>query len=119
MTMEAAGFDLRSNRRAYAVHTEHSPWTALYDRPAILPLAGDVRGLRVHVGCAAGALSAALVESGASVVGIDASPFYVDELVEPMPLPECDEHFPEDYASLTTKPQFLYFRLLLRIGPPS
>lgn len=119
MTMGAAGSDYDRMGEAYAAQTEHSPWNALYDRPAILALAGDVRGqLVLDVGCAAGALSAALVESGARVVGIDASPFYVDELVEPMPLPECDEHFPEDYASLTTKPRFLYFRLLPRIGPP-
>jgi len=241
MTMEAAGSDYDQMGEAYAAHTERSPWNALYDRPAILALAGDVRGQRVlDVGCAAGALSAALVERGARLVGIDASRamislaerrlgnrasfkvadiraplgfiatasmdlvvaslvmhyledwvpallefrrvlavggrvvfsthhpaedwrwferptyfateelvdhwqvggrtaevrfyrrplsaifsairdagFYVDELVEPMPLPECEERFPEDYVSLTTRPRFLYFRLLPRTGPES
>lgn len=240
MKMGAAGSDYDRMGEAYAAHTEHSPWNALYDRPAILALAGDVGGQRVlDVGCAAGALSAALVDCGASLVGIDASPamislaerrlgnrarfrvadireplnfiatgsidlvvaslvmhyldhwvpalrefcrvlapvgrvvfsthhpaedwrwferptyfateqlvdhwqvggrtaevrfyrrplsaifaairdggFYVDELVEPMPLPECEERFPEDYVSLTTRPRFLYFRLLPRIGAP-
>ena len=241
MTMRAAGSDYDQMGEAYAAHTERSPWNALYDRPAILALAGDVRGQRVlDVGCAAGALSAALVERGARLVGIDASRamislaerrlgnrasfkvadiraplgfiatasmdlvvaslvmhyledwvpallefrrvlavggrvvfsthhpaedwrwferptyfateelvdhwqvggrtaevrfyrrplsaifsairdagFYVDELVEPMPLPECEERFPEDYVSLTTRPRFLYFRLLPRTGPES
>jgi SAM-dependent methyltransferase len=63
---------------AYAAHAEASPYNALYDRPAILALAGDVHGQRVlDVGCAAGALSAALAERGADVLGIDVSPTMV------------------------------------------
>lgn len=218
---------------AYAVHAEASPYNALYDRPAILALAGDVRGQRVlDAGCAAGALSAELVERGADVLGVDVSQamvrlaerrlagrarfrvadiarpldflatgsidlvaaslvmhylrdwlptlgefrrvlspggrvvfsthhpaedwrwfqrpdyfateeivdrfplgdrtaevrfyrrplsaifaairksgFQVDELDEPMPLPDCAEKHPDSYASLTTTPRFLYFRL--------
>lgn len=59
---------------AYAAHTDEGSVNALYDRPGILALAGDVRGQRVlDVGCAAGALSAELVDRGARVLGIDAS----------------------------------------------
>lgn len=228
-----SGEDYDRMGEAYAEHAEASPYNALYDRPAILALGGDVRGQRVlDVGCAAGALSAALVQRGADVLGIDASRtmiqlaerrlggrarfrvadiarpldflptgsidlvaaslvmhylrdwdptlgefrrvlapggrvvfsthhpaedwrwferpdyfateeivdrfplgdsstevrfyrrplsamfaavrrtgFQVDELVEPMPLPECAERHPNAHASLTTTPRFLYFRL--------
>ncbi|SKA36182.1 Methylase involved in ubiquinone/menaquinone biosynthesis [Marinactinospora thermotolerans DSM 45154] len=62
----------------YAEHTASSPANAYYDRPAILALAGDVAGRRVlDVGCAAGHLSARLVERGAEVTGIDVSPVMV------------------------------------------
>lgn len=228
-----SGDDYDRMGEAYAAHAESSPYNALYDRPAILALAGDVRGQRVlDVGCAAGALSSALVDRGAHVLGIDASQtmvrlaerrladrarfrvadlarpldfvasgsvdlvtaslvmhyledwvptlrelrrvlapggrvvlsthhpgedwrwfdrpdyfatelivdrfpvsgettevrfyrrplsavfaavreagFHVDDLAEPMPLPECAERFPDAYASLTTTPRFLYLRL--------
>lgn len=220
---------------AYAEHSDAGPFNALYDRPAILRLAGDVSGRRVlEVGCAAGALTEALVERGARVIGIDASRamieiarrrlgrraelqvadvsrplafqptgsidlvvgslvmhyledwvpalrefhrvltpggcvvisthhpgedwrwfsrpdyfalepivdrwgpakdatvrfyrrplsavfaavrdagFWVDELGEPMPLPECEERHPEAWEILTTRPRFLYLRLLKR-----
>ncbi|MEV6626432.1 GrpB family protein [Amycolatopsis sp. NPDC051106] len=59
---------------AYAEHAEKSVTNALYDRPAIVDLAGDVEGLSVlDVGCAAGHLSALLAERGAGVLGIDSS----------------------------------------------
>ncbi|MGW5717857.1 GrpB family protein [Amycolatopsis sp. NPDC003865] len=58
----------------YASHAEKSVTNALYDRPAILDLAGDVSGRRVlDVGCAAGHLSALLAERGADVLGVDVS----------------------------------------------
>ncbi|MGW4523441.1 GrpB family protein [Amycolatopsis sp. NPDC004378] len=58
----------------YAEHAEKNVTNALYDRPAILELAGDVSGRRVlDVGCAAGHLSALLAERGADVLGVDAS----------------------------------------------
>ena len=228
-----SGDDYDRMGEAYAAHAEASPYNALYDRPAILSLAGDVRGQRVlDVGCAAGALSAELAERGADVLGVDVSQtmvrlaerrmagrarfhvaditqpldflasgsinlvaaslvmhylldwvptlrefrrvlspggrvvfsthhpaedwrwfqrpdyfaieeivdrfplgdhtaevrfyrrplsaifstirrsgFQVDELVEPMPLRECAERYPDAYASLTKTPHFLYFRL--------
>jgi len=234
-----SGDDYDRMGERYAAHAEANPYNALYDRPAILALAGDVAGQRVlDVGCAAGALAAAFVGRGAEVLGIDASRtmielaerrlagrarfrvadvsrpldfaasgsidlvaaslvmhylvdwvptlrefrrvlapggrvvlsthhpgedwhwferpnyfaieqvvdrfpigdettevrfyrrplsavfaaireggFQVDELAEPVPLPECAERFPEVYASLTTTPRFLYLRLLPR--PPA
>jgi SAM-dependent methyltransferase len=70
---EAAGhYDTMGE--AYAAHSDSGSFNALYDRPAIMELAGNVRGKRViDVGCAAGALSEALVEAGARVLGIDVS----------------------------------------------
>ncbi|RSM37296.1 methyltransferase domain-containing protein [Amycolatopsis balhimycina DSM 5908] len=58
----------------YAEHAEKSVTNALYDRPAIVDLAGDVEGKRVlDAGCAAGHLSALLAGRGADVLGVDAS----------------------------------------------
>jgi len=59
---------------AYADHAATNVTNALYDRPAIVALAGDVSGKRVlDVGCAAGHLSALLASGGADVLGVDAS----------------------------------------------
>ncbi|GES32573.1 class I SAM-dependent methyltransferase [Streptomyces angustmyceticus] len=41
---------------------------------------------------------------------IRGSGFVLEELSEPMPLPECAESFPEAYEILTTQPRFLYLR---------
>lgn len=72
--MLEAGSDYDRMAEAYAAHSDGGSFNALYDRPAIMALAGDVRGKRViDVGCAAGALTEALVEAGARVLGIDAS----------------------------------------------
>lgn len=58
----------------YAAHAGSSVANALYDRPAILGLAGDVAGAHVlDAGCAAGHLAESLLERGARVTGIDAS----------------------------------------------
>ncbi|AOS65278.1 GrpB family protein [Actinoalloteichus hymeniacidonis] len=58
----------------YADHSATNPFQKLYDRPAILNLAGEVAGLRVlDAGCAAGYLAAELARRGARVTGIDAS----------------------------------------------
>jgi hypothetical protein len=35
----------------------------------------------------------------------------IDDVVEPMPVAECAERFPDAYASLTTAPRFVFFRL--------
>jgi SAM-dependent methyltransferase len=84
----------------YAQHAEHSAFNALYDRPAVLGLLGNVAGLRVlDAGCGPGLYSAELVSRGASVVGFDQSPemvrlarrrlgaaaeFHVQDLSEPI-----------------------------------
>ncbi|WP_058043900.1 class I SAM-dependent methyltransferase [Streptomyces roseifaciens] len=38
--------------------------------------------------------------------------FEVDQLVEPMPLPECESVDPQWFKRLSTTPRFLYFRLI-------
>ena len=59
---------------AYAADNERNAWNAHYERPATLRLAGDVAGRRVlDAGCGAGTLTAALLDRGAEVVGIDSS----------------------------------------------
>jgi SAM-dependent methyltransferase len=59
----------------YAEHAEHGPANALYDRPAVLGLLGDVTGQRVlDAGCGPGLYAEELVRRGASVVGFDESP---------------------------------------------
>jgi SAM-dependent methyltransferase len=56
-------------------HAVGSAYNALYDRPAVLDLLGDVRGTRVlDVGCGPGLYAEALIERGAEVIGLDASP---------------------------------------------
>ncbi|WP_086852949.1 GrpB family protein, partial [Amycolatopsis kentuckyensis] len=90
---------------AYAEHAEKSVTNALYDRPAILDLAGDVEGKRVlDVGCAAGHLSALLAGRGADVLGVDSSAgmiavarrkfgavarFEVADIARPLDLPDA------------------------------
>ncbi|WP_167490769.1 hypothetical protein [Nocardia terpenica] len=46
----------------YASDNEKTPFNTLYERPAILALAGDVRGRRVlDAGCGAGGRAAELI----------------------------------------------------------
>lgn len=60
---------------SYARHAEGGAYNALYDRPAVLELLGDVAGRRVlDAGCGPGLYAAELVARGATVVGFDASP---------------------------------------------
>jgi SAM-dependent methyltransferase len=60
--------------REYGRNNESSPYNALYERPAILALAGDVSGLRVlDAGCGTGLHAEELVRRGAAVTGIDLS----------------------------------------------
>jgi SAM-dependent methyltransferase len=59
----------------YADHAEHGAFNALYDRPAVLGLLGDVNGRRVlDAGCGPGLYAEELLRRGASVVGFDQSP---------------------------------------------
>lgn len=68
-----------SYAETFARHAETSAHNAHYDRPVVLDLLGDVRGLRVlDAGCGPGLLAAELQARGAaSVVGVDASPTLV------------------------------------------
>lgn len=59
---------------AYDADTEQNAFNGLYERPAILALAGDVDGLEVlDAGCGGGLHSVALLEGGARVSGFDKS----------------------------------------------
>jgi SAM-dependent methyltransferase len=63
----------------YADDADDDPVKVAYDRPTILAMAGDVEGRRVlDVGCATGALALSLVERGASVVGVDLNPRFIE-----------------------------------------
>jgi len=59
---------------AFSAGADTNPYNAYYDRPALLGLLPDVRGLRVlDAGCGPGVYARWLVEHGASVVGLDVS----------------------------------------------
>jgi ubiquinone/menaquinone biosynthesis C-methylase UbiE len=64
----------------YEQHAANSPYNALYDRPAVLDLCGDVRGLRIlDAGCGPGLYAEELLARGAEeVVGVDASATMVE-----------------------------------------
>lgn len=58
----------------YAAKNATGPFNALYERPAMLSLLGDVSGKRVlDAGCGSGVLAAELLRRGARVTGFDAS----------------------------------------------
>ena len=60
--------------KAFELHAEDSAYNAYYDRPALLDLAGDVRGLRVlDAGCGPGFYAQQLVDRGAYVTAFDES----------------------------------------------
>lgn len=63
----------------YAAMSEQNPVNRAYDRPTILRLLGDIEGRRVlELGCAAGGLTAHLVQRGADVISVDAEPRMID-----------------------------------------
>jgi ubiquinone/menaquinone biosynthesis C-methylase UbiE len=47
----------------------------------------------------------------AMIAAFRSTGFVIDDLVEPMPVAECAERFPDQYISLTTAPRFLFVRL--------
>lgn len=99
---------------AYDAENATSLVNAHYERPAMLALAGDVRGRRVlDAGCGSGPLAAALLERGADVTGFDGSPAMIElarrrlgdaadlrvaDLADP--LPYADAEFDDVTASL-------------------
>lgn len=105
--------------QAYAEHSETSPYNALYDRPAILTLAGDVTGRSVlDVGCASGLLTALLADRGATVIGLDSSPvmlnlarqrcgnlarFHQADLAHPL------DFLPDEHVDLVTASLVLHY----------
>ena len=67
----------------YADDADLDPMKVSYDRPTIIAMAGEIVGTRVlDIGCATGALSEAVVERGASVVGVDLNPRLVERASE-------------------------------------
>lgn len=59
---------------SYLEHADSSAYNALYDRPAVLRVAGDVAGLEVlDAGCGPGLYAEELVRRGAILTAIDAS----------------------------------------------
>jgi SAM-dependent methyltransferase len=90
----------------YAIHARTGVYNALYDRPAVLGLLGDVAGKRVlDAGCGPGLYLEELVARGADAVGVDASAEMVKEakrrlgdratvarhdLRRPLPFPDSD-----------------------------
>jgi SAM-dependent methyltransferase len=64
---------------AYAAAVETKPHNAYYERPATLSLLPEVAGKKVlDAGCGPGVYSAWLIERGAEVVAIDASPKMIE-----------------------------------------
>lgn len=64
---------------AYSAHIDTKPHNAYCERPATLSLLPEVRGLRVlDAGCGSGIYSEWLLEHGAEVVALDASPKMVE-----------------------------------------
>lgn len=58
----------------YQQHAAEAPYNALYDRPAMLELMGDIDGKKVlDAGCGPGFYTAELLARGAEVLGCDAS----------------------------------------------
>lgn len=100
--------------QAYSTENETSLLNNYYERPAMVALAGDVRGHRVlDAGCGSGPLAARLQAGGATLTGFDASPtmvalargrlgagadLHVADLAEPLPFP--DAAFDDVVASL-------------------
>jgi 2-polyprenyl-3-methyl-5-hydroxy-6-metoxy-1,4-benzoquinol methylase len=60
---------------SYAARADDKPHNAFYDRPAVLSLLPDIQGRDVlDAGCGPGAYAQVLLERGARVFALDASP---------------------------------------------
>ena len=66
--------------RDFERHAATSPHNALYDRPAVVDLCGDVRGQSVlDLGCGPGFYAEALLAGGAhEITGLDSSPTMIE-----------------------------------------
>ena len=63
-----------ANGDYFAEHAGTGTWNSYVDRPTMFALLGDVSGQRLlDAGCGAGHYAAALVEQGASVLGLEGS----------------------------------------------
>src|SRR5262245_36826921 len=64
---------------SYSANVSTKPHNAYYERPATLSLVPDVRNMRVlDAGCGPGVYSQWLIENGASILALDASPRMVE-----------------------------------------
>lgn len=106
--------DYDSFAEAYSADNETNLVNSHYERPAMLALAGDVRGRRIlDAGCGSGPLAAALRTRGATMSGFDSSAAMVElarkrlgeetelrvaELGQPLPF--ADDAFDDVVASL-------------------
>ena len=69
----------KDHANTYAAWSVKNPVNNHYDRPTILRLAGNLSGKRVlELGCAAGGLTAHLVEQAAEVLAVDAEPQMIE-----------------------------------------
>ncbi|MFI6028502.1 class I SAM-dependent methyltransferase [Amycolatopsis magusensis] len=86
---------------AFAEHAENGAFNALYDRPAMLGLLGEVHGAQVlDAACGPGLYAAELVARGARVTGMDQSPRMVELATARVPEAEFrvhDLHDPFDW----------------------
>jgi ubiquinone/menaquinone biosynthesis C-methylase UbiE len=106
--------DYETYAEAYSADNETNLINGHYERPAMLQLAGDVRGRRIlDAGCGSAPLAAALQARGATVTGFDSSTamvelarkrlgeaadLYVADLGQPLPF--ADEAFDDVVSSL-------------------
>ena len=79
ISMNARAFNYDSIAAEYATKVDSAPYNALYERPAMLELLPDIRGLRIlDAGCGSGWYAEQLLNRGALVTAIDASAAMVD-----------------------------------------
>lgn len=111
---DKADTDYDGFAEAYARQNETGLFNAYDEKPAMLRLAGNVRGHRIlDVGCGAGPTMAALRDAGADVVGLDVSAAMIDLARQRLgpdadlrvadldrPLPFRDAEFDDVVASL-------------------
>ncbi|MFD6449113.1 class I SAM-dependent methyltransferase [Promicromonospora sp. NPDC060204] len=91
---------------SYDTENSGSLLNAWYERPAMVRLAGDVRGRKIlDAGCGSGPLSAELRDRGAEMTGFDGSPSMIElarrRLGDDVPLTVADLARPLPYADDT------------------